>query len=57
MKPCKGKTWSRTISLFVFRFRHYVDEGNSSLKSFMVCVDDDLREREAVEFGKVLIVR
>ena len=22
-------------------------EGNSSLKSFMVCVDDDLREREA----------
>ena len=29
-------------------------EGNSSLKSFMVCIEDDLREREAEEFGKGL---
>ena len=29
-------------------------EGNSSLKSFMVCIEDSLREREAEEFGKGL---
>ena len=29
-------------------------EGNSSLKSFMGCVEDDLREREAKVFGKGL---
>ena len=29
-------------------------EGNSSLKSFMACIEDDLREREAEEFGKGL---
>ena len=27
-------------------------EGNSSLKSFMACIEDDLREREAEEFRK-----
>ena len=29
-------------------------EGNSSLKSFMACIEDDLREREAEEFRKGL---
>ena len=29
-------------------------EGNSSLKSFMACVENDVREREADEFGKGL---
>ena len=29
-------------------------EGNISLKSFMACIEDDLREREAEEFGKGL---
>ena len=29
-------------------------EGNSSLKSFMACIEDDLREREAEELGKGL---
>ena len=29
-------------------------EGNSSLKSFMACIEDDLREREAKEFRKGL---
>ena len=29
-------------------------EGNSSSKSFMACVEDDIREREAEEFGKGL---
>ena len=29
-------------------------EGNSSLKSFMACIEDDLKEREAKEFGKGL---
>ena len=27
-------------------------EGNSSLMSFMACVEDNLREKEAEEFGK-----
>ena len=30
-----------------------IHEGNSSLKSFMACVEGYLREREAEEFGKV----
>ena len=29
-------------------------DGNSSLKSFMACIEDDLREGEAEEFGKGL---
>ena len=29
-------------------------EGNSSLKSFTACIEDDLREREAEEFRKGL---
>ena len=29
-------------------------EGNSSLKSFMAYIEDDLREREAEGFGKGL---
>ena len=29
-------------------------EGNSSLKSFVACIEDDLREREAEEFRKGL---
>ena len=29
-------------------------EENSSLKSFMACIEDDLREREAEEFRKGL---
>ena len=29
-------------------------EGNSSLKLFMACTEDDLREREAEEFRKEL---
>ena len=28
--------------------------GNSSLKSFMACVQDDIRDREAEEFGQGL---
>ena len=32
-------------------------EGNSSLTSFTACIEDDLREREAEEFRKDLIVR
>ena len=31
-----------------------LDEVNSSLKSFKACVEHDLREREAEEFGKGL---
>ena len=29
-------------------------KGNGPLKSFMACVEDDIREREAEEFGKGL---
>ena len=29
-------------------------EGNSSLKYFMACIEDNVREREAEEFGKGL---
>ena len=66
IKPRKGrqrKTWSRTIddifhslSLDKGEILHVDDmhEGNSSLKSFMACIEDDLREREAEEFRKGL---
>ena len=32
----------------------YSSEIWDCLKSFMACVEDDIREREAEEFGKVL---
>ena len=64
IKPRKGrqrKTWSRTIddifqslSLDKGEILDDMHEGNSSLKSFMACIEDDLREREAEEFGKGL---
>ena len=67
IKPRKGrqrKTWSRTIadifhslSLDKGEILDDMHEGNSSLKSFMACVEDDLREKEAEELGKGLIVR
>ena len=60
IKPCKGrqrKTWSRTIddiyhslSLDKGEILDDMNEGNSSLKSFMACVEDDIREREAEEY-------
>ena len=63
IKPRKGrqrKTWSRTIddifhssSLDEGEILDDMHEGNSSLKSFMACVED-VREREAEEFGKGL---
>ena len=64
IKPRKGrqrKTWSRTIddifhslSLDKGELLDDMHEGNSSLKSFMACIEDDLREREAEEFRKGL---
>ena len=60
-KDRQRKTWSRTIddifhslSLDKGEILDDMHEGNSSLKSFMVCVEDDIREREAEEFGKGL---
>ena len=68
IKPRKGrqrKTWSRTIddifhslSLDKGELLDDMHEGNSSLKSFMACVEDNLREREARRsMEKDLIVR
>ena len=61
IKPRKGrqrKIWSRTIDyIFHSLFLESLDDihgGNSSLKSFMACVEDDLRKREAEEFGEGL---
>ena len=64
IKPRKGrqrKTWSRTIddifhslSLDEGEILDDMHEGNSSLKSFTACIEDDLREREAEEFRKGL---
>ena len=64
IKQRKGrqrKTWSRTIddifhslSLDKGEILDDMHEGNSSLKSFMACIEDDLREREAEEFRKGL---
>ena len=64
IKPRKGrqrKTWSRTIdnifhalSLDKGEILDDMHEGNSSLKSFTACIEDDLREREAEEFRKGL---
>ena len=64
IKPHKGrqrKTWSRTIddifhslSLDKGEILDDMHEGNSSLKSFTACLEDDLREREAEEFRKGL---
>ena len=64
IKPRKGrqrKTWSRTIddifhslSLDKGEILDDMHEGNSSLKSFTACIEDDLREREAKEFRKGL---
>ena len=64
IKPHKcrqRKTWSRTIdnifhslSLDKGEILDDMHEGNSSLKSFTACIEDDLREREA---EKDLIVR
>ena len=62
--PRKGrqrKIWSRTIddifhslSLDKGEILDDMHEGNSPLKSFMACAEDDIREREAEEFGKGL---
>ena len=60
IQPHKGsrqrKIWSRPIddifhslSLEILDHTH---EGNSSLKSFMACIEYDLRDKEAEEFGK-----
>ena len=64
MKPRKGrqrKTWSRTIddifhSLFLEKGEILDDmhEGISSLKSFMACIEDDLRERKPRSLEKGL---
>ena len=61
-KPRKGrqrKTWSRIIDNIFHSLSldkgEILYEGSSSLKSFMACVEDDLREREAGEFGKGLV--
>ena len=55
------KTWSRTIDNIVHSLSldkgeilDDMHEGNSSLKSFMACVEDDLREKEAEKFEKGL---
>ena len=54
IKPHKcrqRKTWSRTIDDIFHSLSLDNDddmhEGNSSLKSFTACIEDDLREREA----------
>ena len=64
IKPRTGwqrKTWSRTIddifhclSLDKGEILDDMHEGNSSSKSFMACIEDNFREREAKEFGKGL---
>ena len=64
IKPHKGrqrKTWRRTIddifhslSLDKGEILDDMHEGNSSLKSFIACIEDNLREREAEEFRKGL---
>ena len=58
IKGRQGKTWSRTIddifhslSLDKGEILDDMHQGNCSLKSFMACVEDDLRERETEEFG------
>ena len=60
-KGRQRKTWSRTtdnifhsLSLDKCEILDDMHEGNSSLRSFMACIEDDLREREAEEFGKGL---
>ena len=63
IKPRKGrqrKTWRtiynifHSLSLDKGEILDDMHEGNSSLKSFMACIEDNLREREAEEFGKGL---
>ena len=61
IKPCKDrqrKTWHRrylsSLSLDKGEILDDMHEGNSSLKSFMACIEDNLRERETDEFGKGL---
>ena len=60
-KDWQRKTWSWTIddifhslSLDKGEIVDDTHEGNSFLTSFMACVEDDLREREAEEIGKGL---
>ena len=60
-KGRQRKTWSRTIDdnfhSLSFDKGEILDdmhEGNSSLKFFMACIEDNLREREAEKFGKGL---
>ena len=56
--------WSRTIddifhslSLDKGEILDDMHEGNSSLKSFMACIEDDLREGKLRSLEKDLIVR
>ena len=47
------KTWSRSIDdifhSLSFDKDEILDEGNSSIRTYMACIEDDLREREAEE--------